>query len=374
MAEVNCYFRHIDKRLVMKNILLILVGGTICTAVNEHGTLSVCEGAGVTLKENYLKSDSPFAGKVEITLSKNLFILSENMTVDKWNLMIKTYKEELSKDEYDGVIFAHGTDTLAYSSALFSMLLSGTEIPVFFVSSNARLDLPRANGNHNFRCAVECICRGIQPNVYAVYKNISDGRMYLHLGSRLLQCGNYSEDFFSKGSVDITDVTDKDFYELNKALMEKYPSQGKKSFVEIKQNFALKDCVLMLQPYVGMNYSAIDYSKFSAILHTTYHSGTACAEKTEHCEKYGVHSMLYLLDKCAECGADVYITPSKNEGEVYDTVRIMGTHNNNQLEFFYGTTTETAYAKLLIAYSVFDNKNEIQEFFNSEINFELIEK
>ena len=41
----------------MKNILLILVGGTICTALNEKGNLSVSEEAGILLKENYLKSD-----------------------------------------------------------------------------------------------------------------------------------------------------------------------------------------------------------------------------------------------------------------------------------------------------------------------------
>ena len=37
----------------MKNILLILVGGTICTALNEKGNLSVSEEAGILLKENY---------------------------------------------------------------------------------------------------------------------------------------------------------------------------------------------------------------------------------------------------------------------------------------------------------------------------------
>ena len=32
---------------IMKNILLILVGGTICTSINEKGNLSVSEEAGV---------------------------------------------------------------------------------------------------------------------------------------------------------------------------------------------------------------------------------------------------------------------------------------------------------------------------------------
>ena len=356
----------------MKNILLILVGGTICTTVNEYGTLSVSEGAGVALKENFLKSSTAFVNEANIVLSENLFILSENMTVDKWNLMLETYKKELGKAKYDGVIFAHGTDTLAYSAALFSMLLAKGGIPVFFVSSNARLDLSRANGNENFRCAVECICQGIAPDVYVAYKNISDGRMCIHRGAEIQQCPNYSEDFFSLGAVDVTDMTEKEFFEFNERFKAEYPRENVSVLLDVNTDISLKNCVLMLQPYVGMDYSVIDYSKFSAVLHGTYHSGTACAEKTEDCNAYSASSVLYMLDRCRECNVDGYISPSKKEGEVYDTVRIIGSHNDNQINYLYGTTQETAYAKLLIAYSSFNDKEKIKEYINSEINFEFI--
>ena len=77
----------------MTNILLILVGGTICTSLNEEGNLSVSKEAGVLLKDNFLKSDSPYAGLVNIKTTKNLYILSENMTVKKWNAIIGTYRK-----------------------------------------------------------------------------------------------------------------------------------------------------------------------------------------------------------------------------------------------------------------------------------------
>ena len=212
----------------MKKILLILVGGTICTALNEHGTLSISEGAGIKLIENFKSSGSPFKEDVEIIPTENLFILSENMSIPNWNLILDTYRKHLNTDNFDGVIFAHGTDTLAYSTSLFSLILANTDIPVFFVSSNARLDLERANGNDNFRYAVELICKGIEPNVYATYKNISDGRMYLHLGSRLEQCRNYSEDFFSQGAIDITELYDETLEEIK----EKYPTTEKSSLIK----------------------------------------------------------------------------------------------------------------------------------------------
>lgn len=349
----------------MKKILLILVGGTICTALNEHGTLSISEGAGVKLIENFKSSDSPFKKDVEITSTENLFILSENMSIPNWNLMLDTYRKYINTDNFDGVIFAHGTDTLAYSTSLFSLILANTDIPVFFVSSNARLDSERANGNENFRYAVELICKGIEPNVYTTYKNISDGRMYLHLGSRLLQCKNYSEDFFSQDAIDVTDYSD----EALKKIKEKYSQKGKTPFISINGDWHLKNCVLMITPYVGLDYNSFNYNKFSAILHGTYHSGTACSEPYEN-------SVLHLMDLCEKENSDIdiYLSPSKNSGEIYDTVRVIGSHKANRIKFLYGCTNESAYAKLILAYSIFKDKKDIEKFINTNINFEFFDK
>ena len=157
----------------MNEILIIPIGGTICTSLSCEGTLKIDGKAGSLLIENYLKSNSPYTHDVNFTLAENLYILSENMTVEKWNLIIETYRKYTFQKVYDGVIIAHGTDSLAYSVALFSILLENTKMPVFFVSSNERLTSERANGNDNFRCAVECISRGILPDVYVSYKNLS---------------------------------------------------------------------------------------------------------------------------------------------------------------------------------------------------------
>lgn len=350
----------------MKKILLILVGGTICTALNEYGTLSISESAGVKLIQNFKNSNSPFKDDVKIKPTENLFILSENMSIGNWNLILDTYRKYINTEEFDGVIFAHGTDTLAYSTSLFSLILANTNIPVFFVSSNARLDSKRANGNDNFKYAVELICRGIEPNVYATYKNISDGRMYLHSGSRLLQCANYSEDFFSQGAIDITDISDKIIEEIK----EKYPKKEKNPLIDISGNWNLKNCVLMITPYVGLDYDSFNYSKFSAILHGTYHSGTACAEP------HNENSVLHLINTSVEenPNIDIYLSPSKNSGEIYDTVRVIGTHKANKIKFLYGCTNETAYAKLVLAYSIFKDKKDIENFIKTQINFEIFDK
>lgn len=358
----------------MKKILLVLVGGTICTAVNDRGTLSVSEHAGAMLKENFLKSDSAFAHDVKIDLTENLYILSENMTVEKWNLIADTLRRYTGTQKYDGIIFAHGTDTLAYSAALFSLILNNTDVPVFFVSSNERLDSPRANGNANFAYAVECICRGIRPNVYVTYRNITDGVMYLHLGSRLRQCSNYSEDFFSEGAIEIADDSDEAFEKCFAELEKRYPRRKLPKAVISADNWRISDCVLYLSPYVGINYDAYRYEAFKAVLHGAYHSGTACAEKSENCSEYGRNSMLHMIDLCAGKDVDLYFSPSRLDGEIYDTVRILGDHEvcGKKIRFLYGTTNEMAYIKLLAAYSVYNDKADIDAFLNTEFNYEFI--
>lgn len=360
----------------MKNILLVLVGGTICTKVNRDGMLGCDKNAGFRLTDNFFNSSSEFKDKVRFDFSENLLILSENMTVAKWNIIIDTLRSCLKEKQYDGIIFAHGTDTLAFSASLFSLVLCGLNVPVFFVSANERLESPRSNGNDNFKCAVECIARGIPANVYAVYKNISDNRMYLHLASRLLQCANYSEDFYSKGALDITDINSENYISFFLELEKRYPQSDKKPLIDLFGDWKLSECVLKIEPYVSINYSVYDYKKFKAVLHGSYHSGTACSEKNEYCSVYGENSILYMIDKCASLSpaVDTYFSPARLCGETYETVGIIAAHqkDGSKINFLYGITNEMAYAKLLLAYSIYENKADIKEFLDKNINFEKI--
>ncbi len=326
-------------------ILVIPVGGTITTATTEEGTLDVSESATSRIFEKYYS----LRGKreVEFTLTESLFILSENMTVEDLGRILSVYKKNIGRDTFDGVIFLHGTDTLAFTASLFSFILADTDIPVFFVSANAPLHSPRSNGIDNLFYAVECIVRGITAGVFAVYKNISDGRVYLHLASRLEQCRSYSEDFTSVGMIDLTELSGETFEKINSL----YPKEKRKRFFE--GEIKLTASVVLITPFVGMSYD-IDVSGYSAILHSTYHSGTANAE--------GVLSL-------SKKGVDLYLSPAKSEGEVYESVRRM---SSGRVNFLYGTTLETAWAKLLLAYSNLSDKEEIKRFLATECNFERI--
>lgn len=336
-----------------KKILAVFTGGTICTTINK-GIMSPDGKAVAALCEFYKTSDSFCKDDIIIENGKSFGILSENMTIAKWNELICYFKEILpTLSEYSGIIIAHGTDTLAYSSALFSLLLKGICIPVFFVSSNNSIMLensapnPNANGCDNFRAAVECIYKGITPDVYVTYKNPKDKRTYLHKGAELIQCDIYDDNFYSANALDITDNNCFD-----KAKGENILPFDSLPIMAITE---LCDGILKIEPYVGMNYEHFDLTKVRAVLHGTYHSGTSCVVRTALCPDINESSVLYFFDKCAKLNIPFYYSPSdvSDDNTVYASVPFIKEYSahGQKINILYGDTNELAYAKLLIKYS-----------------------
>ena len=349
----------------MKKILLIPVGGTICTAVSRVGTRAIYAGAGLALIAAFEKAFPSYAKEVTFTVGEELGILSENMTTRRWDRMVEAYRLYAQRDTFDGIVFAHGTDTLAFSAALFSMLLSDCDIPVFFVSANAPLSDPCSNGTDNFGCAVACVCHGIPPRVYVPYKNPSTGRLFLHIGSRLRQCENYTDDFHSAGAVDVTDLNADNANACFDLLETRFPLDKRNSGVSIQTVPPLQDCVLQVKPHVGLRYDGFAYERFCAVLHGAYHAGTVCVG--EPADKH--MSIRYLLERCAQHAVDVYISPMKTTGEVYDTVRQLN-QSGAEICYLYGNTNEIAYVKLLLAYSTFTDKADIRRFMQTAYHYE----
>lgn len=357
----------------MKKILIVLVGGTICTSVTDN-IRSINTDAGTILTKSFYSNHPEYSSTLDLfEESKNFGILSENMTVDKWNILIEYFSSILNDiKKYSGIIIAHGTDTLAYSSSLFSILLKSINIPVFLVASNEPLSSPNANGNANFKVAVECILNGIYPGVYVSYMNPIDQQMYIHLGSRLKQCNHYDENFYSKGAIQANCITSSFIDKFNSSIQQ-IETTGYDDLLAEVYKTKLKSCVLLINPYVGLNYKAFDYKLFKAVFHSTYHSGTSCVEKAQSSLYYDEYSILSMIDSCDEKRVSVYYAPSLVTGEIYDTVPMIYNHttpNGLKVNFIYGMTNEMTYIKLLVAYSLDMSENNIQNFLNSNISGE----
>jgi len=333
-------------------ILLVLTGGTICSFGDEQGNRRDVDlqKAKALLLQYFEESDSPCAHeKFEVVTILNT--LSENMTIPKWNeLLCFLKKHDLSS--YRGIVIAHGTDTLAYTSSLLALALSKVEVPVFLVSSQLPLNQEGANGNENFRHSVELICAGIHPGVYVVYRN-EDGSCLLHHGGHLVSSGDYSNDFYSRDAICLTE-------ELNH---DEICGQRNGNGIDLSQIGELKGDVLRIEPYVGLDYEQISLKKgIRAVVHGLYHSATACIGGTKE-EQDAPYSLLPFLTRCREAKIPVVVTPCPGETAYASSVWMLEAGAIP----VYGMTKEMVYVKTLLAGALGYPNEKLLSFLTEEV-------
>lgn len=366
-------------------ILVVLTGGTIGSFGDADGLCRDVDtkGAKRLLFQNFQNSGSEFAD-CELEDEVVLDTLSEHMTMECWTRLLSFFR---GKDlrSYQGIIITHGTDTLAYTAAFFSFLLSGCGCPVFFVSSASPLTEPEANGNANFQAAVECICQGIRAGCYVPYRN-SDGKMYLHRARELRSCQEYSDDFLSRSAAELSVPVKREELlknglifesgedekehgqpegissgEWKKAVLQKGGEEDERNnfFHRWKRLTEVKNKVLLVFPYTGLDYSRIVLDEgVDAVVHALYHAQTSCTIKNPD-GTYPVNSVLYLLEKCKRYGIPCFFSPLNEDALYYASEQEMITHGGTGI---YGLTIEAAYAKAVLGSSLGFTGKELVDF------------
>ena len=221
-------------------------------------------------------------------------------------ILTQLYKCISSYDlsEFDGVIIAHGTDTLQYTAAYLSYAFGLCKTPIVLVSANFPLEDERSNGFHNFCGAVELIKSGKGRGVFVSYANTPYDVTGIHRASRILTHSPYEDFIFS--------IYEKCVYES----YSDYGIENCKFYKEKSDKISMSDCteleetsdVLYVKPYVGMTYPQIRQGT-KAVLLEGYHSGTLNTDGSE------------LTKFCAEaekCGVPVYLTGAE-QGFFYES-------------------------------------------------------
>lgn len=331
-------------------ILLILTGGTICSFQNEEGEKkSDAKKAERLIKSIFIKTNPQYNSDLFDEVIA-MDILSENMTPNRWNDLVDAMKGN-HIESYRGVIILHGTDTLAYTSSMLSVVFAGISVPVFLVSSQLPLSEKNANGNDNFKISVSLIMNNIMPNIYVPYRNM-DGKMFVHLGAHLLQCPSLSDDFSSKDAWLIDDMDNPKIdglkFESDAKLYEKI---GK-----------FKASVIKLNPYVGLNYDYIDIDNVDAVIHGTYHSQTVCVTENE-----------FSVLKLANFKIPVFIEPCNYEPDrkfvCYETT---AEAVKGGIIPVWGMTSEMVYVKTMVGVALGYKNESLAEFLlNTHINYEF---
>lgn len=327
-------------------ILVVHTGGTIASVVND-GEINVSEASVSLLAANYkenIKTDVEFSEHFAMN------ILSENMNTDRWNFLI-SYLKGLSLKEYSGIIITHGSDTLAFTAALFGMIFADISVPMIFVAANLPLDNKKTNGFINFNSAVDFISEQLR-GVFVIYANSRSINVYL--STQMFSADCFSDDFSAPHgkpfAYSINGKTVYNFIELASKIKDY------KNKFDLK-NITLKPCVSIITVYPGIRISVSSLPQGTkAVLLLLYHSATAPVED---------EVLIRFLSDCAKADILVYGCSFKRIKEKYYSANVL---INNGLKPLYNITMESAYAKLLLAYS--QNNYLIEEIVSENLFFE----
>ena len=178
ISETN---EKIEKVEGLPKILLLSTGGTIASKI-DYRTGAVTP----VLTADELNASVPELAKIANIDAEVLFSeYSENIMPKHW-LKIAEKIEKYSKSDYSGIIIAHGTDTMHYTSSFLSFALSGFPIPIVLVGSQRSSDRASSDAALNLIGATKFIIENNTNGIYVVmHQDENDDTIACHLGTRV---------------------------------------------------------------------------------------------------------------------------------------------------------------------------------------------
>ncbi len=129
-----------------KRILLIGTGGTIASEMGENGLTPE------RTSEQLLKYIPDISGICEISCCQLFSLDSTNIQPKHWARIAGAIRERYR--EFDGVVVAHGTDTMAYTAAGLSYLIQGCPKPIVLTGAQKPIGFETTDSKQNLRDAV----------------------------------------------------------------------------------------------------------------------------------------------------------------------------------------------------------------------------
>ena len=170
-----------DEDSSLPKILLLSTGGTIASKV-DYRTGAVTPALTAADLNDAVPEITNIANvDTEVLFSE----YSENLQPEHW-FEIATRLDSLAKSDYMGIIIAHGTDTMHYTSSFLSFALSGFPIPVALVGSQRSSDRPSSDAAVNLIAATKFLTKANTNGIFVVMHNDSnDDTVVCHKGTRV---------------------------------------------------------------------------------------------------------------------------------------------------------------------------------------------
>jgi len=170
-----------DVKKYRDKILLLSTGGTIASKV-DYRTGAVTPA----LSASDINEAVPELGKIANIDAEVLFSeYSENLQPDHWTKIAEKL-DSLANSDYKGILIAHGTDTMHYTSSFLSFALAGFSIPIALVGSQRSSDRASSDAAINLIAASKFLVESNTKGIFLVmHHNDNDQTVACHMGTRV---------------------------------------------------------------------------------------------------------------------------------------------------------------------------------------------
>ena len=325
----------------LPHVVIMSTGGTIASRVDYRtgavrSAMSASDLYGVVPElANLARVDT------EIVFS----IYSENLRQQDWTTLAEKVAERINQG-VDGVVIAHGTDTMGYTAAALSFALQNLPVPVILVGAQRSSDRPSSDAATNLIGAVKAAGEAPFAEVgLAMHESPSDIATVIHHGTKVRKCHTSRRDTFkSINGFPIARVEN-----LKVAMVaDSYQKRDPKRKLVLKPKFCSR--VALVKFYPGIDPAVIDFyvdQGFKGILlegSGLGHVSKFCFDAIKRATAKGV--VVALASQCIWGRVDM---------NVYDTGRDLQSFGVIPLEDMF---PETGLVKLMWALGQTDDPKE----------------
>ena len=314
-----------------EKIAVVVTGGTISSKVDYTTGAVSC-----LMEPAELLELAPSIQQVaSLHVSSPFSVLSENYTPEHYRLLAEETCKLLNRQDIEGVIITHGTDTLHYTASLLSFVLKQLNKPVVFTYSQRSTDRGSSDATLNLECAARAALSDIAEILVVGHATLNDTYCLAIRGTHARKMHSTRRDTFRPvNELPIAKVWRDRIEIINHAYAKKDKTR------RVINDFHWFDRVALLKFYPYADPKLIEY-----LFNQGYKGFIIEATGMGHVAIEGKRSWLPLLSKISK-DAVICFTPQTLYGSLYSKVYATARKLEKAGCLFLSMLPETAYMKL----------------------------
>ena len=355
-SKIELSMLNIPKDIHKHDISIISTGGTIASVIDyKTGAAHPAFTA-----DDLIRANPELLEYANIKGKAVLNILSGNMKPEYWVKSARSIADEINDGAY-GVVVAHGTDTMHYTSSALSFMLD-TPVPVVLTGAQRSSDRPSSDAPLNLLNSVTAAKSDIAEVMVCMHATENGTYCNLHHGTKVRKMHTTRKDTFrSINTSPIAQVQNGNIEILDKKLKYK-----KRSNDEVELHDAVESNVAFIKSYPGISGELIDYH-----IDKGYKGIVLEGTGLGHCPEEIIPS----IKRARDSGIPVIMTSQCLYGHVNMNVYSTGRKLITAGVISAGDMLpETAYVKLCWALGQTDEIEEVEKTIQTNIAGEIEDK